>query len=174
LATPLGTISLKLNRLARKKEFNEEDISIALSAVKQCEQSIKFLSKSVATFDTEIESEINLNDLVNDCFIKANKIVLAQTLIDLIDNAIYFSKNKLISIKCFETDNFFNLEIANTGSQFSKIVIEKIGEPFLSIKENGNGLGLFNAYNFMLACNGSLTIENRDNDTAVVAMRFPR
>lgn len=191
LATPLGTISLKLNRLARKKEFNEEDINIAISAVKQCEQSIKYLSKSVATFDTEIESEINLNDLVkdlishynqiifeidihHDCYVKANKIVLAQTLIDLIDNAIYFSSDKIINIKCLDSNNFFNLEIANTGSQFSKIVIEKIGEPFLSIKENGNGLGLFNAYNFMLACNGSLTIENRDNDTAVVAMRFPR
>jgi len=191
LATPLGTISLKLNRIARKREFLEEDIHVALLAVKQCEQSIKFLSKSVASFDSEIESEINLKDFVNDLLlnyknilfdlnvdaelkVKANKVIFAQTLIDLIDNAIYFSNNHKVIITSSEDDKNIILEIINTGSQFSKIVMEKIGEPFLSVKDNGNGLGLFNAYNFMLSCNGSLTIENRNIDTAVVAMRFPR
>lgn len=191
LATPLGTISLKLNRLSRKKEFNEEDISVALLAVKQCEQSIKFLSKSVASFDSEIESEINLKDFVEELLnnyknnefelnidkelqVKANKIIFAQTLIDLIDNAIYFSKEKKIVISSALDEKNVILEILNTGSQFSKIVMEKFGEPFLSVKDNGNGLGLFNAYNFMLSCNGSLMIENRSAETAVVAMRFPR
>lgn len=191
LATPLGTISLKLNRLARKKEFNEDDINVALLAVKQCEQSIKFLSKSVASFDSEIESEINIKDFVSDLLknykdilfelkiddelsVKANKVIFAQTLIDLVDNAIYFSKKEKIVISTILDEKNVSLEILNIGSQFSKIVMEKLGEPFLSVKDNGNGLGLFNAYNFMLSCNGSLTIENRSAETAVVTMRFPR
>jgi two-component system sensor histidine kinase RegB len=184
LATPLGTIKLKLNKLNRKKEYIEDDIQVAIEAIAQCESSIKKLASSVVKFEHDVESEVDLfqtsKELAKhfkkcefeiknntDIKIKVNEIVLIQTLMDLIDNACFFSIDKKIYINIFEENSSVMWNIENVGPHFSKIILEKLGEPFLTVKENGNGLGLFNAYNFMMASNGSIQLFNLENGVRV-------
>jgi two-component system sensor histidine kinase RegB len=189
LATPLNTIKLKLSRIDRKKEYLPEDLKVAIEAIEQCESAIKKLALSTRNIDLPIEEEVSLGKIVSEIItnfsevkfnlridtdkkIKVNQIILFQTLIDLIENAIEASLDKIVNIHIFEFDQFIQLEIENNGKIFPKVIIEKLGEPFLSNKENGVGLGLFNAYNFMLTSNGTLSISNLDNSIAKVILRF--
>ena len=188
LATPLGTIKLKLNKLNRKKEFNEEDVDTALLAISQCENSIKKLASSVVNYEQEVESEVDLLHTTKELTkhfkrcefniesqvtkkVKVNEIVLIQTLMDLIDNACFFSSDKNVHVEIFEENENIFWKIKNKGPHFNKIILEKLGEPFLTNKQNGNGLGLFNAYNFMLASNGSIILSNTTDGVEVI-LRF--
>lgn len=189
LATPLNTIKLKLNRMDRKKEFLSEDVQVSIEAILQCEHSIQKLAQSMVDVESTAETSIKLyetleeikdnydgcNILINcneQIALDVNLILFYQTMFDIIDNAVEASHSAKIEINVNDDEYAINLKIINDSSQFPKIVLEKFGEPFLTTKNNGNGLGLFNAYNFMMACNGQMSIQNLENNRAMVFLRF--
>lgn len=187
LATPLNTVKLKLNKINRKQSFIPEDIGTSLEAIAQCEDAIKKLANSVSNLETHLEKEIDIDHVLLEIQreypdfefkiekstnqkIIINEVLFYQTLIDLIDNATEASTDKKIEINLFEKEHQVFLEIINSGPPFSSMVMNKLGEPFLTTKENGTGLGLFNAYNFMLS-KGSMKLINLDNKVKV-SLRF--
>ena len=191
LATPLNTIKLKTNRIARKNEYSPDDLQIIIGQVEKCETAIKKLADSARNLDGPIEELLDLcaiNELVLknfnvdqfelDCSdrvsIVANKAILIQTLYDLINNAIEASGNDKIKITIYQNEERVVWEIINSGAVFPHIVLDKLGEPFLTGKVNGTGLGLFNAYNFMLASNGLIKIQNTSDHKAMVQLLFEK
>jgi signal transduction histidine kinase len=53
-------------------------------------------------------------------------------------------------------------------------VLEKWGEPFVTTKENGTGLGLFNALTLVQAMGGRLEIIREPKSRTRVRLAFPR
>ena len=90
--------------------------------------------------------------------------LLAQTLLDLFDNAFDSSLVEEIILKIYQDDEFINFEVINLKSSLPEDVLEKLGEPFNSTKELGAGLGLFNAFNSALVLKGSFRIFNLDHN----------
>jgi len=50
---------------------------------------------------------------------------------------------------------------------------EHLGEPFFTARENGNGLGLFNAFTFAKAMGGRLEISDRSEGGAKISLQIP-
>lgn len=63
-------------------------------------------------------------------------------------------------------------EIANTGNALPKEIKERIFEPFFTTKPEGTGLGLPIAYQIIVANNGNMEFEFRDNMVRLIT-RFP-
>lgn len=104
--------------------------------------------------------------------LKIAKNLLTGTIMNLIDNAIYWldqksftsiEKKELFSKKIFidltEDQKFLNLIIADNGTGFL-IPTDDITEPFVSAKPGGIGLGLHIASEIMEAQNGRIIFPN--------------
>ncbi|MCT3639106.1 hypothetical protein CMU11_06495 [Elizabethkingia anophelis] len=135
------------------------------------------ISKTInqALFNTEyrlnahkIEVIKDYNNFIGNQTIKISKNLVLGTLINIIDNSIYWLDQKYISSKInnqsFEKKIFISLEednnsvsiiIADNGSGFS-IPTEDITEPFVSARPGGMGLGLHIASEIMEAHKGAI------------------
>ena len=74
-----------------------------------------------------------------------------------------------------EGRRFAELRIHNTGPKIPEDMVDRIFEPFRSTKPGGTGYGLWRAQQAILAHDGSIVIENDDNDlpygvTAVIRL----
>ena len=128
-----------------------------------------------ALFNTEyrlmahqIEVEKNYKSYKGQTRVKIAKNLLIGTLMNIIDNAIFWldhkgftsiEKNEIYKKKIFisliEEEKFISLIVADNGTGFL-IPTEDITEPFVSAKPGGMGLGLHIANEIMEAQNGSI------------------
>lgn len=192
LATPLNTAKLKISRITRKKEWNEHDLAICQESIERCIDLIHSLAKTAHSGDQEnIKERINLSSLTGHLlqswnqekikfnsstpiWIEANTQLLSQTLLDLIENAVEASGEDNVDIEISTNHDSILWIIKNKMAQISPLVINKLGEPFVTDKKSGTGLGLFNAQNLMLALNGSFRIFNENPSTVAVELRFQK
>jgi two-component system sensor histidine kinase RegB len=114
---------------------------------------------------------------------------LKQSFFDLLDNACEATvdgqraNSRLHSLAVVEVDarefeskgrTEVHLSIINEGAELSNVVLEKWGEPFVTTKENGTGLGLFNALTLVQAMGGRLEIIREPKSRTRVRLAFPR
>ncbi|GAB4524355.1 MAG: GAF domain-containing sensor histidine kinase [Anaerolineae bacterium] len=64
-------------------------------------------------------------------------------------------------------------QVEDNGSGIAPDLIDKIFEPFVSTKKNGNGLGLFISYDIVQKHNGSIEVTSRVNEGTRFLLRFP-
>lgn len=71
-----------------------------------------------------------------------------------------------LTIKTYQDDNCVILEVSDEGSGIPPEVIEKIGTPFLTTKEQGTGLGLAVCYSIAHRHKAEITFDTSDKGTA--------
>ena len=115
--------------------------------------------------------------LNNDSFSKESKILFKDevnyALGNIIQNAILYSK---IEIKIFLKVNksVFTIKIEDDGDGFSRDVLDKLGEPYISKNKKGMGLGIFIAKNLIENMKGNIIFYNSNNNGAVVEINFDK
>lgn len=120
---------------------------------------------------------LNADALKNDILIKtelqdAQKIMIdesgiRQLLLNLARNGIdAMSVGGTLTIQTFEDGNGVNLVIEDTGCGMPVEVLEKIGTPFFTTKENGTGLGLAVCKNVAESHNARIEIKTSSEGTA--------
>lgn len=181
MATPLNTIKLRLDRMNRNQVFSQDDLNSALMALGQCEVALRDLSDMRSEKSLEMMEKINLRafceNLIADSYpemkfsldekietVTGHPQLLTQTLLDLFDNAFDATKGGSVTFSIYPDNQFVHFEVINNNAKISKDVLEKLGEPFNSTKEQGAGLGLFNATNSALLMNGKFKIYNSDGN----------
>ena len=181
MATPLNTIKLRLDRMNRLKNYSQDDLNSSLMALGQCEKALRDLSQLKIDkkngFNEKIELKGFCEELIKNSYpelsiemderitvFSCHPQLLAQTLLDLFDNAFDSSTVKDIFLKIYQNEDFIIFEVINQNSNVPNNVLEKLGEPFNSTKELGAGLGLFNAFNSALLMKGSFKIINLNNN----------
>lgn len=65
------------------------------------------------------------------------------------------------------------LRVEDHGSGVPSFIKDHLGEPFFTARENGNGLGLFNAFHFAKAMGGRLEISDRSEGGARISLQIP-
>ena len=198
LSTPLNTIFLVINDLLKEKIFVKNnilmnDIELLKSQAERCKTILLRLSKNPQNLKDNFFEKIRIIDIIKlnfdkfndhkklkffyDNFSKENKIYFKDeinyALGNIIQNSILFSKSQInISLKIYK--NEFSIKIEDDGNGFSKDVLEKLGEPYISKSKKGMGLGIFIAKNLIENMKGSIIFYNSINNTAVVEIKFDK
>ncbi len=196
LGTPLNTIFLILNDLLKEKKLIEDknivkDIVLLKSQAERCKEILQSFSKNPHKLKDNFLEKVKISDLIKINFDKFNKnknLILKinpsesepeilyrdeimYALGNIIQNAIFYSINTII-IELNYGKTLVNITISDDGNGFSKDIIDKLGEPYVSKNNHGMGLGIFIAKNLIENMGGNLDFYNSKDDNAVVEINF--
>ncbi len=198
LSTPLNTIFLVLNDLLKEKILITnnvliKDIELLKSQAERCKEILFRLSKNPQNLKDNFFEKIRIIDLIklnfekfndnkklilnNDSFNKESKILFKDevnyALGNIIQNSILYSKVEIkISLKV--NKSVFTIKIEDDGDGFSRDVLDKLGEPYISKNKKGMGLGIFIAKNLIENMKGNIIFYNSNNNGAVVEINFDK
>jgi len=198
LSTPLNTIFLVLNDLLKEKVLVTnsviiKDIELLKSQAERCKEILLRLSKNPQNLKDNFFEKIRVIDLLklnfekfndnknliinNDGFNKESKIYFKDevnyALGNIIQNAILYSKFQ-INIFLKTNKNEFTIKIEDDGDGFSRDVLDKLGEPYISKNKKGMGLGIFISKNLIENMKGNIIFYNSNNNGAVVEIKFDK
>lgn len=196
-STPLSTLQIRLRRLARHQpELEEnEDLQEALKSAKQCEEKLRSLLRrrgdiaecnfekidlreqllemkaSWKSQDTTLHVDVPTTPLN----IRTPLSSLRQVLSDLLENARQANPGGKITLSASAVPGASVAEvwIEDLGAGFPKLIRDHLGEPFFTTRENGNGLGLFNAMTYAKAMGGNLEVSDRTGGGAKISLQLP-
>ena len=198
LSTPLNTIFLVLNDLLKEKVFMKntvlmKDIELLKSQADRCKQILLRLSKNPDKLKDDFFKKIKILDLIKlnfdkfndgkkliisyDNFNKENKIFFKDeinyALGNIIQNSILYSKNK-IKILLKSSKDSIVIIIEDDGDGFSREVLDKLGQPYISKSKTGMGLGIFIAKNLIENMKGAILFYNSINNNAIVEIKLDK
>jgi signal transduction histidine kinase len=138
--------------------------------------------ETITSANIDFDMELNFDE--TDDFISSDQNKISQIINNLINNAIKFSEDKKVRLKCSISSNTINIIVEDTGIGISKTEQEIIFNRFyqsdnsLSKKYGGTGLGLSicKAYVDMLGGNITLssTVGEGSTFTVVIPISFPK
>lgn len=201
LRTPLSTLKILIDEIFKDSNTlptTKSDLSIMKEQVKVCDDKIvqlldyiknaqnkqwiqlppkKFIESSLdywqlirpqARFSIEYNNENNLP--LNIAL--EHDYRLQQVVINLLNNAAD-SCSQAIKIKVFWSTIHFTLEIYDYGNGLPPEIISHLGEPFISTKKEGLGLGFYLSHSTINHYNGSLSFQNRKYGGTLTCMQIP-
>ena len=196
LGTPLNTIFLILNDLLKEKKLIEDkniakDINLLKSQAERCKEILQRFSKNPLKLKDKFLNKVKITDLIKMNFEKFNKnkklnfvntifnnepeIIykdeIMYSLGNIIQNAISYSK-KIITVEINYLKTKVKIIIRDDGNGFSKDIIDKLGEPYISKNNQGMGLGIFISKNLIENMGGNLHFYNSKENNAVVEIVF--
>ncbi len=196
LGTPLNTIFLIVNDLLKEKKLTEDktiakDIILLKSQAERCKEILQRFSKNPMKLKDKFLEKVKITDLIKINFDKFNKnknlkiIIEPETdeseiiykdemmyaLGNVIQNAILYS-NKIITAQLYYNPKNIKIVISDDGMGFSKDIIDKLGEPYISKNNQGMGLGIFIAKNLIENMGGNISFYNSKENNAVVEIIF--
>ena len=196
LGTPLNTIFLILNDLLKEKKLIEDknivkDVILLKSQAERCKEILQRLSKNPLKIKDKFLNKVKLTDLVKINFEKFNKgkiLNIKKKLVNdepeiiykdeimyalgnIIQNAIFHSRG-IVTANIDYSDSKVKIIITDDGTGFSKDIIDKLGEPYISKNKEGMGLGIFISKNLIENMGGKLIFYNSKDENAVVEIVF--
>lgn len=101
--------------------------------------------------------------------VELNEQEIRQVILNLARNGLEsMSAGGVITIKTLLEDGQVVIKVSDQGSGIPHQVLENIGEPFLTTKENGTGLGLPVSYNIVYRHGGTISIETGSGGTTFI------
>jgi two-component system sensor histidine kinase RegB len=201
LGTPLSTMSVLLSELDKQEiaqlgsARNKKDVSILRDQVASCKNSINQLTNHyhkentsqhknvlVSSFIANIRNYLsNIHpfadltfELTFDNYLEINSDPsLEHGLINIIENAVKASKQKVLVKIASETKPLLTLHIQDDGPGIPLEILESMGEPFLTMRSGGMGLGLFLANASIQRLGGTIEMENMRDGGAMTTISLP-
>ena len=196
LGTPLNTIFLIINDLLKEKILIDnknitKDIILLKSQAERCREILQSFSKNPLKLKDKFLEKVKITDLIKINFEKFNKnkkLIIKNIPIDdepeiifkdeimyalgnIIQNAILYSKTKVTAELNYNNVNV-KIIISDDGDGFSKDIIDKLGEPYISKNNQGMGLGIFIAKNLIENMGGNINFYNSKDYNANVEIMF--
>ncbi len=196
LGTPLNTIFLILNDLLKEKKLIEDknivkDIVLLKSQAERCKEILQRFSKNPLKLKDKFLQKVKITDLIKLNFekfnkgkklkIKKNNIIEEPEIIfkdeimyalgNIIQNAIFYSIS-VVTVELKYLQSSVNIIISDDGYGFSKDIVDKLGEPYISKNNQGMGLGIFIAKNLIENMGGDFKLYNSKENKAVVEIMF--
>ncbi len=196
LGTPLNTIFLILNDLLKEKKLIEDknivnDIILLKSQADRCKEILQRFSKNPLKLKDKFLEKVKISDLIKINFEKFNKnkklilqihpsnseseIIYKDEIMyalgNIIQNSIFYSK-ETTTVNLNYLKHIVKINVSDDGSGFSKEIIDKLGEPYISKNNQGMGLGIFIAKNLIENMGGNINFYNSKDNNAVVEIIF--
>ena len=191
LGTPLNTIFLILNDLLKEKKLTDDKNIVLKSQAERCKEILQSFSKNPLKLKDKFLEKVKITDLIKinfDKFNKNKKLRIKKNLVieepeiifrdeimyalgNIIQNAIFYSK-LFVTIELNYNKKNLQINITDDGDGFSKDVLDKLGEPYITKNNHGMGLGIFIAKNLIENMGGKINYYNSKDDNAVVEITF--
>ncbi len=201
LATPMNSLKLRMERGLRKLSAQEpsvrEEFEKAQSSLEECVQVFQHMASVFSRSSQSELQRVEVEKLTMDLlkvWEKENEpvhiekhfmeealpcrlqvLAFSQTFFDLLDNAYEASpQGATIYVRLFKKDSWVVLEVTDRGEGLSQEILSRLGEPFVTSKEDGNGLGLYSASMMAQAAGGEFKIFNNSSGLGATAqVRLP-
>ncbi|MDX1490675.1 MAG: ATP-binding protein [Pseudohongiellaceae bacterium] len=204
LGTPLSTMSVLLTELDQMDEQElaqpgiKEDISLLRQQVVRCKDSLNQLTafyNRKERADPESLTLGTLMDIVKDYIINIHPnakvsfildsdhrqtpispdLSLRHAIINLVENAIKASKNKVSVTSTLKPQSALPVEISvqDDGPGIPVAVMENMGEPFISTRKDSMGLGIFLANAAIQRNGGKIEMFNLKSGGALSVIKLP-
>lgn len=187
---PMTTVRGFLQMLQRKPECQQyrEYFGLMISELDRANSIIsEFLS--VAKTKQSSTNEADLNDIIRamepllttDAIatgknitldlgeidrLKLNEKEIRQLLLNLVRNGLdAMTKDGTVTIRTYQKEGQVVLAVQDEGTGIPLHIMEKLGTPFLTSKENGTGLGLAICYGIAERHNAKLTVSTSSEGT---------
>lgn len=200
LATPLSAIAVAAgeiaNEISEESEFRK-DVDLIRRQVQRCRAVLDQMGASGGQLRAELPTAVTSKDVLDEVLadlvpedrrkilseitaksrIRLSRTGLRQSLLALIRNALDVSAGSSeIRISSWEDAGAVFFEVSDSGPGLAREMLERIGEPFLTTKEPGSGmgLGLFLTKAFVSQSGGSFELESSDGTGTSVRLSFPK
>jgi signal transduction histidine kinase len=130
------------------------------------------LSHEVRTLDVRFEWDFD----VVDCLVMGDKVQLSQIVLNVYRNAIQAMaqvKERDISVSLERVEQRVVLRVHDSGPGLNEVVRDQVGQPFVTTKNDGLGVGLSISKTIAEMHSGSLTITNVVDGGALVELNLP-
>jgi two-component system sensor histidine kinase RegB len=187
LGTPLATISLVTKELEREigpGAAHADDVALLRSQAERCREILTKLT-SLSGEGDHLLTSLSLSHLLAEVaepyrvfsdivigpprgagpepIVRRNPAIL-QGLANLLENAVDFAKHR-VEVAAEWTDGRVQISIADDGPGFAAGILNRLGEPYLTTRPDGEagglGLGLFIATSLLERTGARLTFANR-------------
>ena len=145
-------LSMGNTRLSNLQELNLNDILSDITPLLQGD-----------AFNENKQIEINTSKVPN---LQLNRNEIRQLILNLYRNGLEaMESGKTLTIRTYMDNDDVVLAIEDQGSGIKPEVLEKLGTPFFSTKDNGTGLGLGVCYGIAARHNAKIDIETSSSGT---------
>lgn len=195
-SSPLNTAKLRLERMQKSlAPLSDENLSEALAAIDECKLVIQQMNSSQLDSRSFQIKEIRMDEFLKDvidswcdenpqvmlekninCTVKTkiSPLNFAQVVFNILDNAAQSPGVSKVNVRFSQVNNSsVCFEVEDDGSGFSKEILSRIGEPFVTNKVNGTGLGIYLAQILSQSLGGNLEISNLKIKGSVVKIVWP-
>jgi len=131
----------------------------------------EILSELVTEYSRQIEGDIVKNKKLKIVYepthvkIFADKYRITQVISNIINNAIKFTDQGVITIIGKVNSTELSVQISDTGKGIDHEIISRLFDKFVSRSEQGTGLGLFISKNIIESHGGTIIGFNQENGT---------
>lgn len=117
---------------------------------------------------------ISLENNIPQACIYGDKNQIIQVFINIMKNSIEaMPDGGTIHLRVWKENQTIHITISDTGIGISKERLQKIGEPFFTLKEKGMGLGLTTSMKIVQEHKGTIEIESEVGKGTTVHLSFP-
>ncbi len=201
-STPLSTIALVANELQHGLEEKQmprhlvEDAELIRDQVERCREILRQMSADAGESIGEFARPVAVGELIEhilegcryrdrvEVTIDTDRIAeltvppsaLGQALRGLVNNGLEASDDdQSVDLIARDKDGELILEIRDRGEGIKPAILERIGEPFFTTKQTGQGMGLgvFLARTLVEKIGGDIEFTSTPGEGTVVTVRLP-
>jgi two-component system, sporulation sensor kinase A len=197
IRNPLTSMKGFIQVVQETRQVNDTYINIILSELERINQIVSellvlakpqshdykpfFLSDVIGYVVNLIGHEATLNDVyislentMPQACIYGDKNQIIQVFINIMKNSIEaMPDGGTIHLRVWKENQTIHITISDTGVGISKERLQKIGEPFFTLKEKGMGLGLTTSTKIVQEHKGTIEIESEVGKGTTVHLSFP-
>lgn len=194
LASPLNTLQLRIDRLDRSHPDNA-DVAAANGALAECSELLR--SMASAALDTQLYgadaplaslvericrnwslevTDVRLDVRCDESDVRVPPLPFTQSLLNLLDNAAIAAQEAeepTVEVRVEVRSDRVAVSVQDRGRGWPPEIRASLGQPFVTTRPDGVGLGLYNVKALSLALGGELVFDDRQGGGACATLLLP-
>lgn len=190
MGTPLSTLSILVDdfkELVEKQPEWQQDRDLMAQQIELCKSILQGMMQRADSLRQNRPAEIMVNDLLQQVREQFNLLhprfelqldnqcrdgvvmadgTLEQALLNLLDNAVRASDHAPV-LRAVDDGEFLRLDIQDSGPGIPESIQQQLGQPLVSSRKDGLGLGLFLSHATVERLGGELSLHSSAAGTTI-------